>query len=534
MKRLGLTLLLVANNVNAHTSLPAKASSLLPVAVNSPKVVDRLPVLSESHPIARGIFGKLLDKRVPDIAAKSVSGMIIASTAGLFITGKMTGNSPFVSASLSMLPSVVFVTLLSFGKSPLSLALEEYRERWRAKLASQLNHLLGEEVYYLRGGDDGELPSIVYGTVEKRVSNDKFMIKIGTLDNRAAPEITSTLEAYEEVEISRIGGMLIPNHEDVGKYVRLISDDNQQHVSIIAKITKVFTDGQVEIITEKGIDNKGKGHDIYQNTVFIHKATLLDRLNYDDLPIAASPDFVWELPIPAGVSITRHDIIGKLVDRHVPDVMLKSLPVLSLIAGGVLAPTGMLIGDVGITTLSIVPSFLGVVGVGLLYDPSLKLFDRFDRYRERRQTKLAKQKHLGQEVYYLRDNVDGQPPSVVYGTIERILPDGRKEVKVGSLNNSLPKELDDFAVYDAVEPTKIGGVLVPNHEDIGRYVQLISDNPDYLRIVAKITKVFTDGQLEVVAEYGIDYDNNKHPLQHYSIFLHKSQLPKEDIIFFSK
>ncbi len=464
---------------------------------------------------------------------------MLTSGVGLLITGVATLDFFPVVSSLFIIPHGIIGVSLSLPRgAPLSETFEKQRELRRAKLDRRLNHYLGKEVYYLRDGDDGELPAVVYGTVKGAVSDDKLLIKIGELDDRASAEITPTLEAYEEVEIARIGSILVPDHEDVGRYVQLISDaDNPEYPYIIARINKVYIDGHFEIVTEKVIDSNGETLPIDQHTVFIHKAMLLERLSFDPLLAAASPDVAMDFPTPSGLPTTRNGVIGKLVDRHIPDIALKSLSMSTWTLGIAMLTTGLLTENAVILLASWPASVLGVMSV----IPSFRslggfLPKLFDRYRERQQTKLAKHNYLEQEVYYLHDNGGGKPPSVVYGTIKGTLPDGRKEIKVGSLDSIPSKELEDFVVYEAVEPSRIGGVLIPDHKDVGRYVQLISDadNLEYPYIIARINKVYTDDRLEVVAEYGIDYENKRHPLSHYTLFLHRSQLPKEDVTYFSK
>ena len=201
---------------------------------------------------------------------------MLTSGVGLLITGVATLDFFPVVSSLFIIPHGIIGVSLSLPRgAPLSETFEKQRELRRAKLDRRLNHYLGKEVYYLRDGDDGELPAVVYGTVKGAVSDDKLLIKIGELDDRASAEITPTLEAYEEVEIARIGSILVPDHEDVGRYAQLISDaDNPEYPYIIARINKVYTDDRLEVVAEYGIDYENKRHPLSHYTLFLHRSQL--------------------------------------------------------------------------------------------------------------------------------------------------------------------------------------------------------------------------------------------------------------------
>lgn len=74
------------------------------------------------------------------------------------------------------------------------------------------------------------------------------------------------------------------------------------------------------------------------------------------------------------------------------------------------------------------------------------------------------------------------------------------------------------------------GISIPDHPNLHKRVTLVTgaDDPDFLRLTGKVSRVYDDGSYEIEVDHKIDYDLNEFPVDDlHTIFVHAS-LPKHE------
>ena len=130
-------------------------------------------------------------------------------------------------------------------------------------------------------------------------------------------------------------------------------------------------------------------------------------------------------------------------------------------------------------------------------------------------TKLA-----GRQVYFTK--MDGDSVELCRGCVSKKYADDKyQQVLVETTEGSKER----VALKD------IGGVALPDHPDLHRRVLLPTkaEDTDYMRLIGKVSEVYSDGSYEIEVDHKADYQLNEFPVDEpLTIFMHASLSEHEE------
>lgn len=171
----------------------------------------------------------------------------------------------------------------------------------------------------------------------------------------------------------------------------------------------------------------------------------------------------------------------------------------------------ILIGStVAISGIILLPEAAFPIAMGSI--PARNLLREVRRLQKSNRKQLMK----GEQVHFMHRHEGTE--TLCFGCIQDTphLGDEKVIVKTAHQNHS-KVSLDDII-----------GVAVPDHPDLHRRVSLVAEaeDRDYLRIIGKVSMVYTDGSYKIEIDSKVDFNNVEFPVDEpHTIFVHAS-LPK--------